>query len=181
MCISTIKMNIHGVDVVKKLERHNEYLKFIAFLRGCAQFYIEAHHYIHDNICMLDYPPELRFDDFILQKENECFLERIEDPDLEKLICRKIAILIMDSIEKYKQRKATDVAAAFVGGYDIDSKIFAYVDYSQTPPKIIHEQLQEIVDLKVKEEKIAPVGQKNLMKKLIKKATLQVDVLNSMW
>ena len=119
---------------------------------------------------MLDYPPESMFDDFILQEENECLLERIEDPDLEKLICRKIARLVMESIEKYKQGKATDVPAAFVGGYDSDSNTFAYVDYSQTPPEKIHEQLQEIVDIKVEENKIAPVGQTKIDKETNKES-----------
>ena len=146
------------------LEQHNEYLKFIAFLRECAKFYIEVHHYIHDNICMLDYPPESMFDDFILQEENGCLLERTEDETLEKLAIDKLKDKIEKAKEEYIQKKIKKRPPAFVGGYDKETG-YVYADYAKDPPKKIHEQLQKLVDIKVGERKIAPVGQKKIDEK----------------
>ena len=50
---------------------------------------------------MLDYPPESLFDDFILQEENECLLERTEDEKLEIEAIDKIAPKIQDARELY--------------------------------------------------------------------------------
>ena len=161
MSVNTIKMNINGVDVVKKLERQNESLKFIAFYRQCAKFYIEVHHYIHDNICMLDYPPESLFDDFILQEDNECLLERTEDYDLEIEAIEKLKIKVIESVNRYKNKEADCVAAAFIGGYDVVTRN-TLATYSQSIIlKVkLHEQLRDLFDKKLKEGKINDIGEK---------------------
>ena len=230
-------MNVFDVDVVKKLEQHNEYLKFIAFLRECAKFYIEAHHYIHDHIYMLDYPPESMFDDFILQEENECLLERTEYEKLEIEAIDAIKLKIEEAFKIYKQemekhqkeiRKCQEEMEkcqeemekcqeemekcqeemkkcqeemekcqeeikkyqqeikkyqqeikkyqqeidykkknpprppiAFIGGYDITNG-YVSANYAQDPPKVIHKQLKDLVDKKVKEKKLSPIGFKGI-------------------
>lgn len=146
---------------VKKIEQHNEFLDIIAFLRQCAKFYIEAHHYIHDNICMLDYPPESMFDDFILQEENKCLLERTEDYDLEIEAIEKLKDKIEKAKEEYIQGKINSTPAGFVAGYDIETG-YICADYSRTTIKKeeLNEQLRDLIDQKVKEGKIGEYGQK---------------------
>ncbi len=151
------------------LERHNESLDIVALHRKCAKHFIEVHYYINNNICMLDYPPELLFDNSILQEENECLLERTEDYGLEIEAIEKLKDKIEKTKEEYIQRKIKKRPPAFVGGYDKETK-YVYADYSKAPPEKIHKQLQELVDIKVKEDKIAPVGQTKIDKETNKKS-----------
>ena len=165
---------------------------------------------------MLDYPPESMFDDFILQEENECLLERTEYEKLEIEAIDAIKLKIEEAFKIYKQemekhqkeiRKCQEEIKkyqqeikkyqqeikkyqqeikkyqqeikkyqqeidykkknpprppiAFIGGYDITNG-YVSANYAQDPPKVIHKQLKDLVDKKVKEKKLSPIGFKGI-------------------
>ena len=159
------------------LERHNESLELIALHRKCAKHFIEVHYYIHDHICMLDYPPESMFDDFILQEENKCLLERTEDETLEIEAIDKIAPKIKEARDLFDRGYIEKTPLAFVGGYDKDNG-YTCANYSQNPPKQINKKLQAHIDKKIEEGKINNIGEKGKETKNIVGRCAEVHVVN---